>query len=214
MYKGRKFSRQSAMFKISICEHFAKYKWFYLILGSVCLAGLIIGFFVGFNRAENLKLDDLPDSVLLSYINKEIANTSVFFSRVFSFLGILILVWVTNCKPFLCFITFITILYRAFLIGINCSILIILYQVGGVINVVLIFLPVHLIVLFALLVWSSICLYSNFANKNLGYNILSVDFIRCKKTTFLIVVIIAVCAYALETILLPYLTSAVFIGVN
>lgn len=214
MIKGKSFLRGGAWAKISISEHFAKYKWMYVILGAVCLTGLIAGFIIGFNRAENIELEDLPDTILLSFINKEIPNSSIFFARFFSFLGLLILIWVSNCKPFLCFITFIVLLYRSFLIGLNCSILIILYQIGGVINVFLIFLPVHLLALFALLMWCCICFYTNLANKNLGYNILSLDFIGGKKFNILIVVLIAICAYSFETILIPYLTSAVFIGVS
>ena len=122
----------------------AAFSWSRYMLGYMDMAtmltwgGLIAGFIVGFSRAENLELNDLPDTILVAFINKDIAGASLFFSRFFAFLGLIILVWITNFKPFLCFITFIILLYRSFLIGINCAILIVLYQVGGIINVVLI----------------------------------------------------------------------------
>ena len=214
MFKGKNFSRNGTIFKFAVSEHFSKYKWMYLILGAVCLTGLITGFIVGFTRADNISLDTLPDSILVAFINKETTTSSIFFSRIFAFIGLLLLVWVTNCKPCLCFITFIILLYRAFLIGVNCSILIILYQVGGVINVILIFLPVHLIALFALLVWCCVCFYTNLVNKKMGYNILNLNFIACNKGCFFCTIILAIIAYVFEAILLPYLTSAVFIGVG
>jgi len=212
MFKGRGFIRSSSLARLSIAEHFSKYKWVYIILGSVCLCGLIIGFIVGFNRAENIKLKDLPDTVLVAFINKDITNASVFFSRFFAFIGILILVWLTNCKPFLCWITFIVLLYRAFIIGINCALLIVLYEVGGIINVIIIFLPCHLFALFALLIWCVVCFYNNLSNKNLGYHILSIDFIVCVRVNIIVVNSIALVAYLLEALLIPCLTSAVFIG--
>jgi len=197
---------------MSIADHFSKYKWFYLIFGAVCLTGLVAGFIIGFSRAENITLVDLPDTVLIAFINNDATSVSVFFSRFFAFLGLIILVWLTNCKPFLCWIAFFILLYRAFLIGVNCALLIILYQMGGIINVIIIFLPCHLISLFALLVWCAICFYSNLANKCLGYNIISLDFISGKRMEILIVYSLAFIAYLVEALLLPCLTSAVFIG--
>jgi len=212
MFKGRGFTRSCGCARMSITEHFAKYKWIYIILGSVCLAGLIMGFIVGFNRAENIKLKDLPDTVLVAFINKDITNASVFFSRFFAFVGLTILVWLTNCKPFLCWLTFIVLLYRAFILGVNCALLIVLYEVGGIINVIIIFLPCHLIALFALLIWCVVCFYNNLSNKHLGYNIISINFISCMRVNIIVINSIALFAYLLEALLIPCLTSAVFIG--
>ena len=158
MFRTRRFMRGSGWAKVSIAEHFSKYKWFYVILGAACIAGLVIGFVTGFSRAGDIKFEDLSDTVLVAFINKDASSASVFFSRFFAFLGLIILIWLINCKPFLCWLTFIVLIYRAFLIGVNCAILIVLYHMGGVINVILIFLPIHLITLFALLIWCVVCI--------------------------------------------------------
>lgn len=214
MWKYKRVMSRSNVCWGLIADHFARYKWIYLIFGAVCLTGLIAGFIVGFSRAENLELNDLPDTILVAFINKDIAGASLFFSRFFAFLGLIILVWITNFKPFLCFITFIILLYRSFLIGINCAILIVLYQVGGIINVVLIFLPVHLITLFALMIWCTICFYSNCAHKQLNYKVISVEFWSCSRLNLISVLLLIIVAYTLEAILMPYLTSSIFIGVS
>lgn len=214
MARARNFSRSFGWIRISIGEHFAKYKWFYVILLSVCLVGLVAGFITGFRSAEDLTLVDLPDVTLVAFIKKDIANLSVFFSRIFAFLGLLILIWVSNCKKWLAFITFVVLLYRSFLVGVNCAMLIVLYQMGGIINVILIFFPFHLLALFALVCWSVVCLYGNLAQRSCGYSPLCGEFLKNNKMCLLTAFLIAFIAFFMEALLIPYLTAAVFVGIS
>ncbi len=214
MARARGFSRGFSWARLSIGEHFAKYKWFYIILLSVCLVGLVAGFITGFRSAEDLALADVPDVTLVAFIKKDITNLSVFFSRIFAFLGLIILIWASNCKKWLLFVTFVVLLYRSFLIGINCAMLIVIYQMGGIINVILIFFPFHLLALFALLCWCVVCVYGNLVQRSSGFSPLSGEFLRNNKMCLLTAFLIAFVAYFMEALLIPYLTAAIFVGVS
>ncbi len=214
MPKNYRFSRMSGIFFISIGEHFSKYKWFYIILGSICVSGIIVGFITGFKNAEDLTLSSIPDATLVKFIEKNITVVSVFFSRIFAMLGLFVLVWITNCKPWLSFITLIILVYRSFLLGITCSMLIVLYKIGGIINVVLIFIPFHLIALFALLGWCVVCISANYGCRHSGFSVITHEFWRINKPCFVCFSVLFTLAYIMEAILIPYITSAIFIGVS
>ncbi len=204
---------RKGIIKYSIGDHFSQYKWEYLILIAIIMTGLIVGFVVGFNRADNFSLSDLPDNVLALYINKKTSGLSVFFSRLFGFLGLCLLIICVNAKGYLCWISFFVFLYRSFLIGINCAILISLYKFGGVVNVILLYFPVHLLALFLLLMLGAVCLFWCFNQKNTGYSVLSGHFIKENKSLLFLVGVFASALYILECVIMPHITSALFIGV-
>ena len=214
MAKIKRFSRASSLFFISLGEHFAKFKWCYIVLGAISLSAVVVGFITGFKQADSMTLVDIPDVTLVKFIEKEITAFSVFFSRIFAVLGLFLLVWISNCKPWLSVITFILLIYRAFLLGITCSMLIVLYKMGGIINVVLIFFPFHLLVLFALMGWCAVCLQTNLSCKTTGISVLNYEFWRYNKSCLFGFLILVLLSYLMEAILIPYITSAVFIGIS
>ena len=206
--------KRNIYIKYSISDHFKKYKWSYLLLFICLILGLILGFVVGFKKADNFSLSDLPDGTLVDFINKKISPASLFFSRICSFLGLIFLFWCINCKRFLSFITFIIIFYRAFLIGINCSILMFIYKFGGAINVFLVVFAISLIALVLLLCFGAVCTCFAFNEKKIGYNTFSGYFFRETKFVLLIVIVGAILCYFFESLLLPHISSAIFIGIN
>jgi len=206
--------RRNSYIKYSIIDHFKRYKWVYLFLFVCLILGLILGFVIGFKKADNFSLADLPDSVLVDFINKKISAASLFFSRICSFLGLIFLFWCINCKKFLSFITFIIIFYKAFLIGINCAILMSIYKFGGAINVFFVILPTHLISLFCLLAWGAVCIYFAFKEKTIGYSTFSGCFFREAKGVLFVVILGAILCCLLECLILPHISTAIFIGIN
>lgn len=214
MNKNIKISRQSIQIKFLIIDHLKRNKWLYVLMIALIVLGIVLGFVVGFNRAENFALSDLPDAVLVRFINKDISGVSLFFSRLFSFLCLAILVLCSNCKRFVCFVGFLVFFYQSFLLGINCSILISLYNVGGIVNVVVLIFPIHFLVLLALMVWGVVCLKACLNEKNCGYGVFSLNFL--KDIRFLIVVLIcfAVVCFFLECLVLPHLLTPLFIGTH
>ena len=214
MLKRYKTSRQTIAFKYSLVEHFSEYKWFYFLFALVLLIGLIVGFVVGFNRADNFALKDLPDGVLACFVSKKMSGMAVFFSRLFAFLGLCLLILCLNSKGYLCWISFFIILYRAFLIGINSAILISLFKFGGVVNVVLLYFPVHLIITCLLVCFAVVCFVCCINQKNSGVTVFSGCFFQRHRLLILFVFLCAAICFLLEAIIMPHLTSALFVGVS
>ena len=206
--------RQKSFLKYSLLDHFLEYKWSYIIFGIIVLLGLLLGFFIGFNRAENFSLNDLPDMVLAQYISKKASIAAVFFSRLFGFLGLCLLLICLNSKGFLCPLSFFVLLYRSFLVGINSAILISLYKFGGVVNVVLIYLPVHLTSLILLMILGAICFWICVNSKKMCCSVFSFQFLKGYKNLFLILFLLAFVCFLLEAIVMPHITATLFLGVE
>lgn len=212
--KNQSFQRLFSVLKYDIKEHFFKYKWLYLFLVLACVFGLIIGFVATSKHIEDVALSDLPDTTLLGFINKTITPASLFFSRFFSFLGLFLLVWACGSVVYFCFIPVVLIIYRAVLLAVNCSILIHLYKLGGIIDVVIIFFPVHFILLFCLLIWAVVCLKQSFECKKTGISIFSLNFLLQHKNCICCCLILSFIVMLLECLLLPCVSTVVFIGVS
>ena len=85
---------------------------------------------------------------------------------------------------------------------------------GGIINVVLIFLPFHLIVLFALLMWCVICLEQSFSCRRTGISVFSSYFIKQHRSCIITCFCLVFFSYLLESMFMPYISTLVLIGVS
>ena len=193
-------------------EHFCKFKTWYVVLLNVAVVGIIVGLVTGLKIAPDSSISKMPDSILRGYIEGNVSIFGVFFSRFFSLLGIMLLIWATNCKPFLCFVSLLALVYQSFSIGATIAFLITLFNVGGILNVIFIVIPFHLLFLFVLMGWTCVCVGYNFECKNFGGNIFSRDFICNARFTFALFVCLMLLGVFLEALLLPWFASAIIIG--
>ena len=212
MPKLHLFYRNMMTARYELAEHFACYKWWYLLFAVFSVLGLIIGLITGFKIAPDATVSNIPDSIFLSYIQGNVSAIGVFFSRLFSLAAITLLILISNLKPYLCFINVLYMIYRGFVIGATLALLIVLFNVGGVLNVVFIIIPCHCTTLFCLISFSAICAHYNFENRYFGGCVFSPKFFCEKKIVLCVLGIIIFIALLLEAILLPWLASAIIIG--
>lgn len=212
MPKKFDFYRNFSTAKIEIAEHFCDLKWWYICLAVFSILGIVIGMITGFTIAPDATVSKIPDSIFLNYIEGNVSIFGVFFSRVFSVLAMLGLIFLANCKPFLCVLNGIFLIYRGFVVGATTSLLIVLFNVGGILNVVFIVIPCHLILLLMLVSWSAVCMSYNFGTKVYGGCVISRDFFCNHKSAICCICSICFGAILIEALLLPWLTSAIIIG--
>ena len=198
----------------SISGHFSCYKVFYILLGVCALAGLILGLTSGFRYSGAVELEHLADNLLIKFIEKDISIISLFLSRFFIVVGLFALIWVANYKPWMCFVTPIIIIYRAFLLGLNCAVLIVLFKLGGVVNVLVVYIPCHFLTLFCLISWGSACMRQNIYTKHTLIGCYSTKFFSKMVTLLIICGAVVLFACTLEAILLPLLTASFFMGIS
>ncbi len=212
MFK-RLTKRNNNTFKYLIVDHFLDYKWGYIIFLIIILTGLIFGFILGFNRADNFSITDMPDTIFVKFISKKIGVFALFFSRLFGFLGLVLLILSLCFKPFLCWINFFIVLYHSFLVGINSAILISLFKIGGIVNVIFLYLPINVVCLVLIAVVASIGFLSSIRQKQTGYGVFSAQFFMENKMALLICFMLAFFCFLIEAIIMPHITVALLIKV-
>lgn len=215
MYKqSGVFSRFRFVVADNLKEHFKEHKWLYLCFGLFVVLGLSLGFVSASGRADDIALSDLPDVVLLKFVNKTITPLSFFFSRFFSFLGLFLLIYACGSTRFLSFVSLFVVFYRAVLLAVNCSILVHLYRIGGIIDVILLFFPVHFLLLCAFLVWASVCVRQSFLSKNTGVSVFSGQFLCQHRMCLLFCLSLAFVLFLIESFVLSSFSSIIFVGVS
>ena len=204
------FSRVLDGFRFHLTNHLCKYKWLYIINAIFCLVFIIIGMCVIFGKVSP-DIGDIPDKTLLAFLNGESGAFGVIFSRLFGFIFLFLAIWVTNFRPIMCFVSFVILLYRSFVLGATCALLIKLFQFGGVINVIIIYFPINLLTLAIILSWCSICVFHNFQFKCYGKNIICREFVVEKQDYLFCASIILLICTILEILMLQIFSTAIII---
>ncbi len=204
-------SREIESLKYELKDHFLLYKKWYIFFSILVGLGLAIGIFVGFSMKTNLTLDKIPETLFVNFVEGKVGVANLVFSRIISMLLLVLGVWLSCFRPWLGLFGSIAIVYRSFVVGVTCACLIILYNVVGVLNVLLLVLPCYILFLLVLASFATICISFSFSSRIYGGNVLSVDFLcRNKKALFVLLILMFVCV-VLELILLPILSSTLLI---
>lgn len=201
--------RKIQVFKDCIVEHFYKYKMQYLILGVIVLSALIVGLIAGFKKVNEATLATLPDVTFGRYLQNTITLGQLFVSRLFSFVGILILIWLLHFNKWLGLLSVIILIYNAFVVGCTCAILMSLCKFG--VFIMLIYIPCHLLTLFCLIAFTAVCINFSFDTCNSGVGSLSKEFFDSIKFVLIAICLLQLVACILEILLLPWINSAIII---
>ena len=195
-----------------ITENLNANKWLYFVLCLICVLFLVLGFVVGFGKAGDFSLSDLPDGTLFGFLSKNISGATLFFSRFFAFLGLLVFVLLVCSKKFLAWICFAVVAYQSFLLAINASILISIYKLGGVISVLLVYFPLRLLMLAVMIVFSAVCFRCCLCQKSLGISVFSAEFFKKTKIMLILCLCLGFCSCFFEAILLPCVSNALLVS--
>ena len=198
-------------FKFAICDHFSAHKKSYLICIIFVLFGLITGILTAIKFSHVLTVEHITDTTLVSYLKQEIGWFSMLLSRMFSFLCVIALVIVLGLNKWTSIISFFILVYQAYLVGLNSLIFIILFSVSGAINVLIIYLPCHLIILTAMVSITALIFKNCWYFSKYKQNILCNNFWSANCSVFILNGAITLVAIILEIIFLPIFSSAFFL---
>ena len=212
MSKFYAFYRNCSAARYELAEHISNYKWWYISLGIAALMGVIIGLITGFTIAPDATIDNIPDSIFISFINKNISVFGVFFARLFSLIAILLIIMIANIRPFMCFLNVLFLVYRGFVVGATSALLIVLFNVGGILNVIFIIIPSHFVILACLISFSAVCMCYNMNSRIYGGSIFSKSFLCENKRYFYILGTILFIAILYESLLIPWLATAIIVS--
>ena len=175
---------------------------FFLIIFA--LIGFLTGIFTAIRYGNGESLVCFNDFSLSQYLSGELGTRDLFLSRLFSTTICTLIIFITSFSVFLLPVGFILITYRAYLISLNCSLIIIVNGLGGILTCLLIIIPCQILSLLALALFCSFSCKRAVAKKKYGTS--------CKIWDKLLICYIALLVInGLETLLLYLFSSRIIL---
>lgn len=154
----KSFSRRRfGNFKYNFIDSFKANKKTTFFLIIFLLLGILTGIFTAIRYAKGASLIAFNDFSLSQYLAGDLGTFGLFFNRLFSNTIVTIIICICSSTIFLIPINLIVLTYRAYLVSLNCSLIIIINGFSGIISCLLIILPCQLI---SLLIITIFCSYS------------------------------------------------------
>lgn len=168
----------------------------FLIIISLFLGliGLLTGIFVAIKCG--ITTATLSDYNLTIYSCNEYADFGAFISRIFSYLCLLAILTVTSLNVVIVPIGLATLTYRAYLIGFNVTLLIVLYGFTGAFTSLIIIFPIQIVSMLILVAYFVVTINSRMQKKRYGKSEISLF------KTFLISFGLLILLSLIETLLL------------
>ncbi|MGN0748246.1 MAG: hypothetical protein ACI4L1_00990 [Christensenellales bacterium] len=153
----KSFLRRIGGVKYRFFDGIREHKKTTLFLIVFCLIGLLTGIFTAIRYSKGGSLICFNDFCLCKFISGELGSSELFLSRLFSSSVVIIISLICSTTIFLAPVNFILLTYRAYLVSLNCTLIIILNGIGGIVTCLLIILPCQLI---GLLILALFCSFS------------------------------------------------------
>ena len=136
-----------------------------IIISTLCLILILTGLIVAIKTSSNYNVNDNFGVVDIS--SNEVSN-STFFLRLFSIILIFGILLGCSFSKYLSPIALIFLLYRSYLLGLNLTLMVIVYGISGVVVSIIIVLPCQLLILASLILFYSILSKTNCDIKGFG----------------------------------------------
>ncbi len=124
-----------------------------IITFAIILVGIFTGIFVAIKSDKTFSLELLQDISLKNYYSGFVLSTSTFFIRYLSLCINLVIITFIACFPKLFPLSWVLYIYRAYLFGLNFSLIFIIYGVGSMFTAIVVILPCQLLTLFLMLLY-------------------------------------------------------------
>ncbi len=164
---------------------------------------IITGILVAIKAKNSYALGRLQDIDINNFYNGFVLSSSAFFLRCFSLFLNLAILTALAFAPKLFFLSEILFVYRAYLFGLNFSLIIIFYGFGAIFTAFVVVLPLQLLTLFAMIMYSIVLMKININARCYGT-------CECNKAVFITLAFVAFFLLNLaETLLLISLNGKV-----
>lgn len=204
--KSYKFVGKYSNLKYSVLSFLRVNKVRIFVLCFFIILGVLTGVFTAVKYLNGSELFNFNDYGISQFANGNIATTQLFFKRMLSYCCFLLILLVCSLAVFLFPIGCFVIIYRSYLLGLNITILVVCYGLGGILTGIIIILPIQLcMIIFACLFYCMVrnrCLIKKKYGKAIGLNSILL---------FLIFVVLLSILNILETILLILFSGQVIL---
>ena len=138
------FAKTTSQIKYKFQDIFKAVKWQLIFSIAIVVIGLVCGMIFGF---ANLGADYINDNLLSKFLTGSMSSFSCFLQRILIEVLVLLLLFLLSSSIWLLPLGLLIIFYRAYVIGLNLSILIMFYGVLGLVFALILFVFELLILL-------------------------------------------------------------------
>ncbi len=197
-------SRKWIGIKYKFIEAFKENRKLTLFLVIFCLIGLLTGIFTAIKYANGASLINFNDFSISQFLSGELGSKDLFLSRLFSSTILSIIICFCSFCVYLMPVNLILITYKAYLISLNCSIIIIINGLGGIVTCMLIIIPCQLLSLLVMIIFCAYSCKRAIQKKKYGTT--------CKIwDKFIIAYILLLLINLIETLLLYFFSSKIIL---
>ena len=125
-------------------EHLRHKKNLYVAFLLALIVGLVLGIVLQFTSSFGSALLSDDDQVIFDFIAKDVSVLDFFLSKILDVVIALALVFVCSLSIYSSFLVFVFLTYQGMILSLVCCQIVASYGFLGVLNVVLILLPVNL----------------------------------------------------------------------
>lgn len=172
----------------------------FIITIILVLISLSAGIFVAIKYSGSANLSRLQEISLDDFKSGFAGSSSAFFSRMLSLSINILILFGCSFLPILFPVAEILIVYRAYLFGLNFTLIFILYGIGGSLTAIVVILPCQLLMLFALIMFY-------FISSKINGNCKRYAKAECNRLLFLLLGLIILLVLNLAETLLLYLLN-------
>ena len=172
-------------------------KYRLILLGFFILVGLLTGIFTAIKYCDGYDAINFNDYLLTQFSKGKIGTFDLFLERLLSYSCFCLILLVCSLAGFLFPVGLFVIVFRTYLLGLNITLIILMYGFGGIFNAVIIIFPLQLSII--LLASIFFCIVRNRCiNKKKFGKIYGINSFY----TFLIFILILTIINLIETLLL------------
>ena len=166
--KSKNNIRNNYRLQNNLSNFFKIYKKIIIICAIVFLVGMFTGIFTVVKYSENITIENIFDNNLKFLLEGDRGTFGLFFSYLLTLSITLICIIFLNFKPWMVIFTYIPLFIMGYVVGYNITIVIILFSFAGVLNALLILLPLDLLITFFIIVIAAIAMKRNYYYKKYG----------------------------------------------
>ena len=188
-------------------EHFSCRKKYILWLVFIFVVGLITGIITISQLTKSFSVSEVTDLLLLKSFKGQASVFGFLFKRVIDFLLVGTIVFVAGLWFYTSFAIIPVVFFRGYQVGVNVTIFCVLYGIGGVLNVILIYLPIQLLLHFIFINYCSVCGHNAWQRHKRGKGA------RFEFTSLVVFgVLLFVCCF-IESLAMPMLLRKIILSV-
>lgn len=190
-------------FKFNFIDFFWEQRKHLIILCCIFFVGFLTGIITFAQLSKIFEVEQLSDIILRDSITGHVGFFSYLFRRFFECVIVMCFCFLISLNFYSCFINYVVVFYKAYVVGCTLSMCVALLGLGGFINIIIFYFPFQLIINFVLICYLCICFRLSY-NKHCYGKCYRIDF---NFLWIFLILIFAVCF--IEALFLPTLLKSI-----